>query len=749
MLDEKSNTPHKNLSKNEFNNGGNMFCILQNSVAQIETGMNSKSVSIGSNSSIAEVDLNHGNGKSTTCEEEIFPADDDDDDVVLATRLPNSLHTEFEKDINNNPFAKFEKTKDSITEENTPNWEEKKQSKLPVTLIDLESSSKSDIPAASIFFETTATANTSTTYKNTNNTTTVASVNKNCHENSTRNGASPNHVVITEAVRTGEGQTKKYISYSIKYGNELVRRRYSDFELLRNALLKLFPMILIPPIPKKETIKSYGKSIYSSTSKRHGDHGDGMDDASYMLPSEGIGSINLSQSVIRVSSNDELFIRHRISMLTSFLNRLLENEEINKTTIIADFLNPEYHNYKELLNSSSTMCALLTSNIFQLNPLDPTNTNGIYKYLPIPQKKNLTSKTATFFSTMGVNYSSSSTENSCDEESPARIANNTNAGVEVDNNIKKEETDDGAIDKNLGKDKNGHVPAGRRNSDDIDLHTNLERHFKDYSYVLKKNVYKNSKNNVKHLKHLQSEYKELSQIWGQFSNQSSILRESTSLSSDMAHISNAYEESYLNLQRTVGILYYNINEPLYEFCMMSTSCNKLIEFRKLKKQQLDQLNQVINDKTQLFNKLKLKMNITRKENNTANLTESVNNNNDDNNNNNVSNKKSRSYGSMFFKKVGELKTIVKETVNYSEPNPNELMPSLEQEINRLLEVQKVAQKDLDDITEAIENNEIIKYSYEKNQELQELLINYTRYMRTYAQKNLEHWKSVKENMEKF
>lgn len=33
-----------------------------------------------------------------------------------------------------------------------------------------------------------------------------------------------------------------------------VKRRYSEFESLRKSLLKLYPILLIPPIPEKHTL---------------------------------------------------------------------------------------------------------------------------------------------------------------------------------------------------------------------------------------------------------------------------------------------------------------------------------------------------------------------------------------------------------------------------------------------------------------------------------------------------------------
>ena len=68
-------------------------------------------------------------------------------------------------------------------------------------------------------------------------------------------------IQITEAGNSNEGMSnllKKYTAYTIKLINLedpindiLTRRRYSDFESLRDVLTKIFPLIVIPPIPPK------------------------------------------------------------------------------------------------------------------------------------------------------------------------------------------------------------------------------------------------------------------------------------------------------------------------------------------------------------------------------------------------------------------------------------------------------------------------------------------------------------------
>ncbi|KAK7677417.1 hypothetical protein QCA50_019635 [Cerrena zonata] len=75
-----------------------------------------------------------------------------------------------------------------------------------------------------------------------------------------RPGSNPK-IQITEAGNSNEGMLnslKKYIVYTIKLLNgddasdEIqTRRRYSDFESLRDVLTKVFPLVIVPPIPPK------------------------------------------------------------------------------------------------------------------------------------------------------------------------------------------------------------------------------------------------------------------------------------------------------------------------------------------------------------------------------------------------------------------------------------------------------------------------------------------------------------------
>lgn len=82
-----------------------------------------------------------------------------------------------------------------------------------------------------------------------------------------------------------------------------VRRRYSDFYSLRNALVQLHPTLIIPPIPEKHTMADYAAK-----------------------PTK--------------AKEDEAIIDYRKRMLTSFLNRCRKMKDVREDTVFTRFLDP-------------------------------------------------------------------------------------------------------------------------------------------------------------------------------------------------------------------------------------------------------------------------------------------------------------------------------------------------------------------------------------------------------------------------
>ncbi|CDF91079.1 ZYBA0S09-04324g1_1 [Zygosaccharomyces bailii CLIB 213] len=466
-----------------------------------------------------------------------------------------------------------------------------------------------------------------------------------------------NKVQILEANKLSEGQGRTYVAYTIKYGGSTVRRRYSDFESLRSILVKLFPMTLVPPIPEKQTIKTYGKSIAGSKSN-------------YLLPSESAGSVDLSLSVINgpVNNSDERLIRHRIRMLTGFLNKLLQNDEITKTSIITDFLDPNNSNWCDFITSSATFSSLPKS-VLQCNPLDPTNTTRAHSSLPIPHF------------------------------SPQLLS------------------------KDPGTDaKDGFAP--------------IEQDYKRYEAILNNGLYKYNRKITKNMHDLKYCTKDLSEAFGQFASSQS---RGAELAEQLSHTSDAFEETSAELETLVGRLYYNINEPLSECVHMAGSARDLIKYRKLKSIQLEMVRKSLASKKIHLEKLQEQENELKKVD--AEISQEM----VKGQRVNLEHPQPRSYSGKLFNKFSKLANLVKESVNYQDPDVHTSISSLQNDIGQLEESLKVCESDLEYITTVIKDQQLKQFSREREEELSEILKNYSKYYREFAEKQLKLWQDIKAN----
>ncbi|QLL30435.1 hypothetical protein HG536_0A02520 [Torulaspora globosa] len=466
-------------------------------------------------------------------------------------------------------------------------------------------------------------------------------------------------VQILEANKLSEGQGRTYIAYTIRYKDALVRRRYSDFESLRNILVKLFPMSLIPPIPEKQSIKTYGKAIAASK-------------PSYLLPSDGTRSVDLSLSVINgsVNNSDERLIRHRIRMLTGFLNKLLLDSEVTKTTIISDFLDPNNTNWSDFITSSATFSSLPRS-VLQCNPLDPTATTRIHASLPIP---HLTSQSLLH-------------------------KDNSSRGLEVKDSFQA-----------------------------------IEKDYKRYENILSNGIYKYSRRITRNMYDMKHYMKELSEAYAQFAATQS---RGAELAEEFSHISNAFDESASELESTVGKFYYNIDEPLSECVRMAGSARDLIKFRKLKRMQLEMIRKYLASKRNQLEKLE------EHEKEMKKVDSDVDREMSKSNKINLEHPQPKTYSGKLLNKFNKLASMVKESVNYQDPDLNTSIPTLKAEIQQLKESLEVSENDVEVISTVIKDTKLKEFSSQREKELAEILKNYAKYLREYAQSNLKIWQDIK------
>lgn len=157
-------------------------------------------------------------------------------------------------------------------------------------------------------------------------------------------------IEITEASQTHEGAHRSYTVYTISYNSVFVRRRYSEFESLRQTLTKLHPTLIIPPIPEKQSL-----SIKEITASVKGKKKDAE-------------------------------IEHRRRMLLVFLKRCLKIREVRESQWLHKFLDPNY-NWSEVLRSPELV--QLPKNPLLAHPLDPVGSSVEgHVRLPLPSVMN-------------------------------------------------------------------------------------------------------------------------------------------------------------------------------------------------------------------------------------------------------------------------------------------------------------------------------------------------------------------------
>lgn len=150
-------------------------------------------------------------------------------------------------------------------------------------------------------------------------------------------------ILITDAGKSLEN-SGRYIVYTIRTGDLEVRRRYSEFASLRDALTRLHPTLIIPPIPEKHTMADYAANPTNA-------------------------------------KQDQQIIDLRKRMLAVFLNRCRRMEQIRMDGVWWRFLDPNA-SWSEVLHSHPI--ASVPKSILKAPPLDPANPTPAHSYLPVP-----------------------------------------------------------------------------------------------------------------------------------------------------------------------------------------------------------------------------------------------------------------------------------------------------------------------------------------------------------------------------
>ncbi|KAH3673372.1 hypothetical protein WICMUC_003691 [Wickerhamomyces mucosus] len=158
-------------------------------------------------------------------------------------------------------------------------------------------------------------------------------------------------ITITEALQTKDPTGHKVVLYTINYHSVQIRRRYSEFDSFRNSLKKLFPTVIIPPIPEKHSMISYFFNPISAKS-------------------------------------DTKIIEKRKRLLTGFLRYCFNISQIKNSVVWKYFLTPSM-SWSDII-SSPPISILPQTNILA-PPLDPVKPSPLHLLLPIPHSSTINS----------------------------------------------------------------------------------------------------------------------------------------------------------------------------------------------------------------------------------------------------------------------------------------------------------------------------------------------------------------------
>lgn len=194
---------------------------------------------------------------------------------------------------------------------------------------------------------------------------------------------------IVKAGNSNEGfvnSLKTYIVYTIQLvdlddpNDEIqTRRRYSDFESLREVLCKIFPLVIIPPIPPKNYLKLPLLGGLVGNNSNHAGNGNGENQSTNSESPPLLATTDYSY-INSTHLNKNRLIEHRKRLLFNFLNNCLSIPQIRNLDFFAKFLDPNSNWSDEI----SLLMRRLPRSIYLLNPENGLNTDPIYLNLPNP-----------------------------------------------------------------------------------------------------------------------------------------------------------------------------------------------------------------------------------------------------------------------------------------------------------------------------------------------------------------------------
>ncbi|KAI5965591.1 ATG20 [Candida pseudojiufengensis] len=530
-------------------------------------------------------------------------------------------------------------------------------------------------------------------------------------------------IQITEAGNSNEGMnnsSKKYIVYTIKLINLdskndeiLTRRRYSDFESLRDLLTKIFPLIIIPPIPPKNY---FDFSVFNGLTGNNGFggvHSNNSDSNGSSPPSAAVIIPHNSSTTTSSSSNKKQLIEHRKRLLTNFLNNCLEIKQIRSLEFFAKFLDPNANWSDEI----SLIQNQLPKSIYLSNPENGLKTDPIYLNLPNPSTK----KTMSFF-----------------KDNKKRITKKTNQLIT--NNPEQSESD-------TLKQKQNEKIIDTSGLDDV------------------------NKKIMSNFIGLSNDYAELGSVFNSFSlmfsetlmSRSDDIKLKSSENDDelnylLDKIGQCFDRSYITINSLIGDLETKVSEPLGEAVQYTQILHYVTKYQskklkqkqmlinelKSKRKELDELIRVEEDAGKVENAIKnqhngksKKYDLKPEQSSPPKSTELSN----------PSSSSSTTSSSKF--KLPSFKKITQYVTEIMDQNPQQTRKQKIQDLISKISIfekcQDIMLADLSYIFDEIDKN--LKEFHSKQLKLiLEILIYYNKFMIEWAKKNVDLWESIREEI---
>ncbi|EGW35512.1 uncharacterized protein SPAPADRAFT_69733 [Spathaspora passalidarum NRRL Y-27907] len=557
----------------------------------------------------------------------------------------------------------------------------------------------------------------------------------------------PNNKVkaqITEAGNSNEGMSnasKKYVVYTIKLINVeipndeiLTRRRYSDFESLRDVLTKIFPLVVIPPIPPKNyfNFSVWNGLVGTSTNGIASTNGTSATDSSSSASAGGSAPVTTTTSggkslptysyINSTHLTKNKLIEHRKRLLTNFLNNCLEIRQIRHLEFFAKFLDPNANWTDEI----ALITSKLPKSIYLSNPENGLKTDPAYSHLPSPSSKN----TISFFKDNG-----------------KRLTKKTNKLLSNDESASRQQS------------------SPERDEVQNQDSASSPQTFNSTQYIVSTSTLDDiNKRIMGNFIGLSNDYTELGTIFNSFSVvlgdfPGKSKSDDVKLNIIFDKIGQSFDRSYITINSLIGELETKFSEPLGEVVQYTSILQDIAKYKSRKFRQKQMLDtDIIEKKKDLTELLRLEEESSRIEtainsqgiskNTKFNLESATSRKSGQSPLKPTSNPQAQSTTTSKFR-FPSFKKITQYVSEIIDQNPQQTrkqkIVQLQNKIKILERCQDIMLADLSFIADEVNKN-IAAFHTRQLKMIYEILLCYNRFLIGWAKKNIDIWEEVKEEI---